>query len=800
MGQIVSSAAKPKRCNLNKLSQLETPAAGEHILVSSDNSMNAAGQGNFDCYIEGDGIKAASELPLLEIDEGFNVLKETIEGTIVRTEEGVSTIIKRVRGTSDDFIYGYIVSAGPEITSSNSYFSWIVTIEHDGFIYVDPNNKGNVGAMFRAGLTKNGTSWKNYAGSESGMPTSSSKWAVKSGEQLYVSIKNVNLTSSFIFQYEYAVTKYGLSEDVEIPSSSISTIVEEIVDDNVSDIRDVVFQTEVTTYDNNSEGIQAGFFYRVDLTPPELRRDSRFASLMIPVIEGDVITSNSSTSGDTVGSVLKYADNSLAKITPTDGKYTITSEMVANGVVGLGLSWNLSNTPNITATKTSTIKLSDRVAALEEEIGGGSTQVTGIPANNAYKGVAPSVFREKLLNMTDDVNILLLGDSMTAYTNSGTELPNAANLPAGCQRNAITYQLWNLLCKNKPQCDRFDSEVNTFTESGTWALSDVTKQNNSVNSGAEKGEFSQDNCVYHEATTTGASVAFQWDLDSYEKLNFIHRISAYDGTTGVTISCTSGKVLVYDRTNDAWVEANGFVFSQTKTAGYKPDYEADWVRNVPLKMKRVDGETGSVTLTFTNTGSGTMYYWGTERYNWNIVRVTNIGRGGRHIELLRGSIKSEIEYRDVDLIVLQLPLWNELKLGGDFNGDWDARHINFLNYLKSKSNNFADFQVIVNVYHTQVYDWDGNKNLQFQANGVSTNPKTDLPSWQCEMKTISSLDNYDANVPVCNLVNELYVYAQSIGKTMQEILSNTEFTVDGTHCSGKGFAFYSGIIASMMYE
>lgn len=66
MGQIIGGAAKPKRCNLNKLSQLGTPAAGEYILVSSDNSMNAAGQGNFDCYIEGDGTKAATALPLIK--------------------------------------------------------------------------------------------------------------------------------------------------------------------------------------------------------------------------------------------------------------------------------------------------------------------------------------------------------------------------------------------------------------------------------------------------------------------------------------------------------------------------------------------------------------------------------------------------------------------------------------------------------------------------------------------------------------------------------------------------------------
>ena len=67
MGQIIGGAAKPKRCNLSKLSQLSTPAAGEHILVSSDNSMNAAGQGNFDCYIVGDGTTAATALPLIPI-------------------------------------------------------------------------------------------------------------------------------------------------------------------------------------------------------------------------------------------------------------------------------------------------------------------------------------------------------------------------------------------------------------------------------------------------------------------------------------------------------------------------------------------------------------------------------------------------------------------------------------------------------------------------------------------------------------------------------------------------------------
>lgn len=68
MGQIAGKYDFLSRVNLKDLSTIPTPAAGEHILVSSDNSMNAAGQGNFDCYIVGDGTKAATALELKHIN------------------------------------------------------------------------------------------------------------------------------------------------------------------------------------------------------------------------------------------------------------------------------------------------------------------------------------------------------------------------------------------------------------------------------------------------------------------------------------------------------------------------------------------------------------------------------------------------------------------------------------------------------------------------------------------------------------------------------------------------------------
>lgn len=97
MGQIVGLNAKCKRANLNALSLVPTPAAGEHILVSSDNSMNAAGQGNFDCYIVGDGKTAATSLELHkykaeELDVQINGVPSTTESITLPLTAGTSII------------------------------------------------------------------------------------------------------------------------------------------------------------------------------------------------------------------------------------------------------------------------------------------------------------------------------------------------------------------------------------------------------------------------------------------------------------------------------------------------------------------------------------------------------------------------------------------------------------------------------------------------------------------------------------------------------------------------------------
>lgn len=130
MGQIIGSAAKPKRCNLNQLSQLGTPAAGEHILVSSDNSMNAVGQGNFDCYIEGDGTKAATALELKSLAD----LTPTENSKNAVASGSIYGLLYGSRSTEVTTTYslaGFISISTGAVTNTTS--TWI----HSDFIPID---------------------------------------------------------------------------------------------------------------------------------------------------------------------------------------------------------------------------------------------------------------------------------------------------------------------------------------------------------------------------------------------------------------------------------------------------------------------------------------------------------------------------------------------------------------------------------------------------------------------------------------------------------------------------------------
>lgn len=123
MGQIIGGAAKPKRCNANQLSQVPTPAAGEHILVSSDNSMNAAGHGNFDCYIVGDGTTAATALPLRSLAD----LTPTENSKNAVSSGGV---YEELHGLNQNYIEGFYYKSTGEMVANSS---WAVQADYIPF-------------------------------------------------------------------------------------------------------------------------------------------------------------------------------------------------------------------------------------------------------------------------------------------------------------------------------------------------------------------------------------------------------------------------------------------------------------------------------------------------------------------------------------------------------------------------------------------------------------------------------------------------------------------------------------------
>ncbi len=155
MGQIVSTAAKPKRCNKNQLSQLGVLAAGLHVLVSTDNSMNAAGQGNFDSYIVGDGHKSAEYLEVKSIDSkiipviGINLYdgNGTVDGQYIRScvvpvDSSKEKLVLSTEGNHAAYFTGvkWIDDSGTETTATYSSQGYSQDLSRMGRLFNIPSS------------------------------------------------------------------------------------------------------------------------------------------------------------------------------------------------------------------------------------------------------------------------------------------------------------------------------------------------------------------------------------------------------------------------------------------------------------------------------------------------------------------------------------------------------------------------------------------------------------------------------------------------------------------------------------
>lgn len=244
MGQIVSTAAKPKRCNKNQLSQLGVLAAGLHVLVSSDNSMNAAGQGNFDCYIEGDGTKAATELDLVKINKEENERLDALDLAVFgEPSEDIEIDIQTTAGSA--------VPTSPRhpcVLQANRTYTLVYTGTASQItIYFRDSSDSLVGVY-----VDDGVSTKTQ---ESFTPSNNTKTIRPSQKvslvNFYASAANVKNTETVKFEFTWQSTSMSLEQRVQTLESETTRLVGEIDNKVIEKIGKNLF---------NKNSITTGFY------------------------------------------------------------------------------------------------------------------------------------------------------------------------------------------------------------------------------------------------------------------------------------------------------------------------------------------------------------------------------------------------------------------------------------------------------------------------------------------------------------------------------------------------------------
>ena len=366
MGQIIGGAAKPKRCNINQLSQLGIPAAGEYILVSSDNSMNAAGQGNFDAYIEGDGQKAATALELKSVDnDTFDISAYNATGDVLAKYvdlssalDGGSNIpeafrkggmsVKFVRSSDNNSVYVQYRLMTQNFTTDTSKWQGVddkptngsVNLVQSGGVVVSINNaKGELRndmalSKFPKTLyfTKNG-----YKIGSNGFWIEDANYIVKeyivnSNELLYLSLsKDADRTAQI--------------QTVNGPITSAyqaNTYIKEVITDSIQGCYKVQYQAAVGVYlylcvcqsVNNSTNVVQSTSNVVDEQPTQ--NSQHFVKS---------------------GGVYAAIDSAVSDTVKVNSQQSFTDAQKAQGLLNLGIQ--VENTPTLNSNK---IVTSDGIA------------------------------------------------------------------------------------------------------------------------------------------------------------------------------------------------------------------------------------------------------------------------------------------------------------------------------------------------------------------------------------------------------------------------------------------------------
>ncbi|RBO94939.1 hypothetical protein [Pseudochrobactrum asaccharolyticum] len=295
------------------------------------------------------------------------------------------------------------------------------------------------------------------------------------------------------------------------------------------------------------------------------------------------------------------------------------------------------------------------------------------------------LFRDKWLKRNADLTVVNTGTSLTARsTEHCTDHPKASLRPPLMHSMNFATHVWDKLNWEGQQYRRYDAPA-FFTETGTWATSSNLTE-------WDDGAYRHGLTRYSEGAA--ASVAFTIPEGMWAA-RFIYRTDSVGCSATVAVSGGNGLVQVYDEAALAWVEANGYVFSQAEaapvarnvlvpttvsgaTATQSLTSKGNTTYQKRLKM-RVINRSAARTITISRTGGGARFmYWGVE---WSprehMVTYVNAARGSHNASVAAAGLMrfqdNEVWGFKPDLMLFENPIHNDGAAGvsGDYpEGYW----------------------------------------------------------------------------------------------------------------------------------
>jgi hypothetical protein len=397
---------------------------------------------------------------------------------------------------------------------------------------------------------------------------------------------------------------------------------------------------------------------------------------------------------------------------------------------------------------------------------------------------------------SQDLKMVITGNSLFARMTHTTDwgVDTLDNMPPSCGSKNICYYLWHNLCPNKAQYDRWDSQTYTFNESGSWVDS-----TNSVNwdDRNDRDEGSETRF----SITANASFKFGWRLDLHEKLNVIYRTDT-DGEDTVTVAVDGGDSQIQVDSSGAWTEANGYAFSMKEVdqgAGY-----GNTIMQKRLRFKRVvTSGTDSITIS-KGSQAERLLYWGTERYNGYTLFIINVARGGHRISQLDDYWLDDVIDREPDIVIFQLPLFNESNQADEINevrnnvhdhlwGDRSGSETNNNYFYRSDSLENFDLLCVIPHYRMRYFLENTSTFADTLEGGSPETPKNMYNEvynlfTSHERKNLNSIYLLDmGTISLIRAIREDYTYYnffEGSGHT------GSTFTNDDTHQNNKGTHVY----------